>query len=82
MIICWNVLEHLKRPEEALKRFHKGLKQGGIIVIMAPIPFQPNASSPKSLPTLSMSGSTELYEAGRKLAETVILHFQHICVFQ
>ena len=38
MIICWNVLEHVKRPQEALKRFHKGLKKGGIVVITAPNP--------------------------------------------
>ncbi len=38
MIVCWNVLEHLKHPEEALKRFHLALKEDGILVINAPNP--------------------------------------------
>jgi SAM-dependent methyltransferase len=37
-IICWNVLEHLRRPEDALERFARGLRQGGLIILSAPNP--------------------------------------------
>ncbi|MGQ9810682.1 MAG: class I SAM-dependent methyltransferase [bacterium] len=33
MIVCWNVLEHLKYPEEALERFYTALKEDGILLI-------------------------------------------------
>lgn len=36
MIICWNVLEHLPRPDKALDNFAKWLAPGGIIILALP----------------------------------------------
>jgi len=35
-IVCWNVLEHLKSPEQALNRFARALRPQGLIVLSAP----------------------------------------------
>jgi SAM-dependent methyltransferase len=37
-IVCWDVLEHLRRPEHALERFNRALRDGGIIILSAPNP--------------------------------------------
>ena len=37
-IICWDVLEHLERPQRALKRLLSALGQGGVVIIKGPIP--------------------------------------------
>jgi ubiquinone biosynthesis O-methyltransferase len=34
--ICSEVLEHLKRPERALKRINKALKEGGLLIVTVP----------------------------------------------
>jgi SAM-dependent methyltransferase len=36
MIICWHVLEHLPKPELALKNFAKAVNEGGIILLVCP----------------------------------------------
>jgi 2-polyprenyl-3-methyl-5-hydroxy-6-metoxy-1,4-benzoquinol methylase len=36
IIICWDVLEHLKNPLNALKNFSKALKKNGIIILGFP----------------------------------------------
>jgi len=36
IIICWEVLEHVKRPELALKNFVRWLKNDGLIIIGVP----------------------------------------------
>lgn len=36
VIICWNVLEHLPKPEMALEKFAKATKENGIIVLALP----------------------------------------------
>lgn len=36
LIICWDVLEHLQRPELALASFERALKPGGLLVIAIP----------------------------------------------
>lgn len=38
LIICWDVLEHLERPEAALARFADILKPDGRIVLVGPVP--------------------------------------------
>lgn len=35
-IICWDVLEHLPRPELAMERFSDSLKPGGLIILKLP----------------------------------------------
>jgi SAM-dependent methyltransferase len=45
-IVCWNVLEHLEHPEQALARFAAALRDDGIIILSAP-----NLLSPKGLVT-------------------------------
>jgi SAM-dependent methyltransferase len=50
MIICWNVLEHLRRPEEALKRFARALRKGGIVVLSAPNPLSTKGILTKTTP--------------------------------
>ena len=37
-VVCWDVLEHVKKPEEALLRFERALKEGGVMVLSAPDP--------------------------------------------
>lgn len=37
-IVCWDVLEHLRRPEDALERFNRALRGEGIIILAAPNP--------------------------------------------
>lgn len=46
VIVCWDVLEHLNRPEKALANFVRAIKPGGIIVIAVP-----NLTSIKGLVT-------------------------------
>jgi SAM-dependent methyltransferase len=46
VIVCWDVLEHLEHPEQALGRFARALRDRGIIVLAAP-----NLLSPKGLAT-------------------------------
>jgi len=36
VIVCWNVLEHLANPEQALDRFARALRPQGLIVLSAP----------------------------------------------
>ena len=36
MVVCWDVLEHLKDPEAALVRFAAATKPGGLIVLKIP----------------------------------------------
>jgi SAM-dependent methyltransferase len=35
-VICWTVLEHLKRPEAALHHFARALRAGGLLIIGVP----------------------------------------------
>lgn len=35
-VICWTVLEHLKRPEAALQNFARALRAGGLLIIGVP----------------------------------------------
>ncbi len=37
IVICWDVLEHLPRPEQALNNFLHALRPGGLIVLGAPV---------------------------------------------
>jgi SAM-dependent methyltransferase len=37
-IVCWNVLEHLQKPENALEQFNRAIRDGGIIILSAPNP--------------------------------------------
>lgn len=46
VITCWNVLEHLRRPERALEGFARAVKPGGLIVLGLP-----NVLSVKGLAT-------------------------------
>jgi SAM-dependent methyltransferase len=38
LVVCWDVLEHLERPEAALLRLANVLKPGGRLVLKGPIP--------------------------------------------
>jgi 2-polyprenyl-3-methyl-5-hydroxy-6-metoxy-1,4-benzoquinol methylase len=38
VIVCWDVLEHLKYPQNTIQNFINGLKTGGILVLAAPNP--------------------------------------------
>jgi SAM-dependent methyltransferase len=37
IIFCWDVLEHLKHPEKALRNFLQALREEGLIVLGAPV---------------------------------------------
>ena len=37
IIFCWDVLEHLKHPEKALRNFLQALREDGMIVLGAPV---------------------------------------------
>jgi len=37
-VVCWDVLEHVERPEAALARFAGAIREGGLIVLSAPNP--------------------------------------------
>ncbi len=37
IIFCWDVLEHLKYPEKALENFAQAIRDGGIIILGAPL---------------------------------------------
>jgi SAM-dependent methyltransferase len=37
IIFCWDVLEHLRHPEQALKNFARAIRDGGILVLGAPV---------------------------------------------
>jgi SAM-dependent methyltransferase len=36
LIVCWDVLEHIKKPREALKRFARAVAEDGIILLASP----------------------------------------------
>ena len=36
LIICWDVLEHLKHPDRALRNFARTVNEGGIILLASP----------------------------------------------
>jgi len=38
VIICWDVLEHLRHPQKAIRNFFNGLRSGGILILAAPNP--------------------------------------------
>lgn len=46
VVICWNVLEHLARPERALENLSQALRAGGLLVLGLP-----NLLGPKALAT-------------------------------
>lgn len=37
-IVCWDVLEHVEKPERALEHFKRAVRQGGLIILSAPNP--------------------------------------------
>jgi SAM-dependent methyltransferase len=37
IIFCWDVLEHLKYPDQAVKNFLSAVREGGLIVLGAPV---------------------------------------------
>jgi len=37
IIFCWDVLEHLKHPEKALRNFRQAVREDGIVVLGAPV---------------------------------------------
>jgi 2-polyprenyl-3-methyl-5-hydroxy-6-metoxy-1,4-benzoquinol methylase len=45
-VICWDVLEHLERPQQALLNFKSALKPGGVMILAVP-----HASSIKGVVT-------------------------------
>jgi len=36
LVICWDVLEHLDKPEQALQNFFHSIKRGGLIILAYP----------------------------------------------
>ena len=36
LIMCWDVLEHLPHPQQAMQNFFKGVKDGGLVMLAAP----------------------------------------------
>lgn len=46
VIVCWDVLEHLERPREALDNITRALAPGGVLILKIP-----NLHSPKGLAT-------------------------------
>lgn len=38
VIVCWDVLEHLRYPQKAVRNFLNGLRPSGILVLAAPNP--------------------------------------------
>ena len=46
VVICWNVLEHLSRPERALENLSQALRTGGLLMLGLP-----NLLAPKALAT-------------------------------
>lgn len=36
LIVCWDVLEHLPHPEEAIERFARAIKDDGVIILALP----------------------------------------------
>lgn len=36
VIVCWDVLEHLERPEAAMQRFSRAIGDGGLIILKVP----------------------------------------------
>lgn len=38
VIVCWNVVEHLERPDKVVDSFVKWVRPGGLIIIAAPNP--------------------------------------------
>ena len=50
MIICWNVLEHLPKPERALENFARWLAPGGIMILALPNVFSTTALAAKFTP--------------------------------
>jgi SAM-dependent methyltransferase len=49
-IVCWDVLEHLKRPGDALERFATAVREGGIIILCAPNPLSAKGIVTKCTP--------------------------------
>ncbi len=37
IVLCWDVLEHLRHPGNALDNFRRSLREGGIIVLAGPV---------------------------------------------
>jgi ubiquinone/menaquinone biosynthesis C-methylase UbiE len=37
IIFCWDVLEHLEHPDKAMQNFLRAIRQGGMIVVGAPV---------------------------------------------
>ncbi len=40
VVVCWELLEHVREPRAALARFVGTLRQDGLIVLAIPIPFR------------------------------------------
>jgi SAM-dependent methyltransferase len=38
LVVCYNVIEHLASPGEAISHFHRSLRSGGLLFIAAPNP--------------------------------------------
>lgn len=38
VIICWDVLEHLRHPQKAIQNFFNALRSGGILILAGPNP--------------------------------------------
>lgn len=68
-IICWNVLEHLSHPEQALYRFFDAIRSDGLIILAFPNPLSIKGLITKLTPFwFHVWGTRHL--AGRKSAGT------------
>ena len=52
VIICWDVLEHLPHPDQALERFVRAIRPGGLIVLALPHAFSFKGLVTKATPHL------------------------------
>jgi predicted SAM-dependent methyltransferase len=46
LIVAFEVVEHLKEPDMALREFHRVLKSGGFLLLTTPTPKSPTANYP------------------------------------
>lgn len=49
-VVCWNVLEHLSRPEVAVTSMAKSLRRGGLLIIALPLVWSAKALVAKFTP--------------------------------
>ena len=76
VIVCWDVLEHLRKPELSLQRFASAARENGIVVLKAPNVCSLKGLVTKCVPYAFHVLSYRYFHASKKTAQVEMTPFK------